>query len=511
MTAIGTLILALARLLPEEERERIGLYLGESVNNPDIVPAVPDAQAGGKPDWDYVWSALLDAAAHAHRITELLETERAYFDFTDLTRLAVDLRTQINEAYGLMCEAGNLDGLVPHAGDNLDQLRTASGLRRAEIVDAELAPMRLDPSTDAPVWTVDFDQHGGFVAVTTPRNDNAAPWKFWGMAATQASAAHTLQWCFLDAPPTVVFDPPVRPQPCERTGPVSDRSQEGPSVPELLARRGSIYQQHLTAVRVAREALRSRADDIEAYLAERAAELNASDPQLLGNHKVLDTIGSAENNDHSGVANTVMWVPTELVVGTDHRVWGDFGGFRDEVPFEIATGLLSTDDLDAFTDKLFFDPIALKRSPGWAGPVYRVGGNGNHRLHAARILGFPWIAAKVEVDATAPSWSMLGLISDDPGDDKELRRPLQRRIHERAALVAGLLRRGVIDGELTDANDPTLRCQRLPAAWLLRGAQHATAVNAVYESRYPGALTQLGIPIAAGTDPAAWSHWLTTS
>jgi hypothetical protein len=79
---------------------------------------------------------------------------------------------------------------------------------------------------------------------------------------------------------------------------------------------------------------------------------------------------------------------------------------------------------------------------------------------------------------------------------------------ERAWLVDGLLRRGVIEGELTDDDPPVLHCSRLPAAWLLRRPDRATAVNAVYESCYPGSLARLGIPVAVGTDPEAWAEWL---
>lgn len=68
-------------------------------------------------------------------------------------------------------------------------------------------------------------------------------------------------------------------------------------------------------------------------------------------------------------------------------------------------------------------------------------------------------------------------------------------------------RRGIIDGEVSDG-DEVLHCYRLPAAWLLRGPEAATRVNAVYQSRYPGALGQLGIPTAVGTDSQAWIAWL---
>jgi hypothetical protein len=308
----------------------------------------------------------------------------------------------------------------------------------------------------------------------------------------------------------MVFDPrqPERPWPLAKIGPDSDVSPEGPSVRDLLDQRGRIYDQHFAACRSARAVLKSRSD-VRSYLAERAAELNSTDPQLE-DHDALDSIGSPQNYDHGGFACTVQWIPTSLVVATDNRTWGDFGGHRDEAPYEIVAGLLSS-GLDDFTYELFTDQIRLLRAPGWAGPLYRVGGNGNHRIHAARMLNLPWLAAAVEVESIATSWDMLGLIADDPDRDEDRRRPLDERLCERAVLVAGLIRRGLIDGELTGAGpQPVLHCRRLPAAWLLRAPRYATRINAVYESRYPGALAQLGIPIGIGTDPVSWTRWLAT-
>ncbi|MDT7589883.1 MAG: hypothetical protein QOE32_7433 [Pseudonocardiales bacterium] len=126
------------------------------------------------------------------------------------------------------------------------------------------------------------------------------------------------------------------------------------------------------------------------------------------------------------------------------------------------------------------------------------------------MLHLPWLAALVYVESGARAWDMLGLIARDPRptrkDDRS--RSLEERRHERAVLLAGLIRRGIIDGELTDEPKPVLYCRRLPATWLLRAAHDTTRINTVYESRYPGALAQLGIPTAVGTDPDAWSRWL---
>jgi hypothetical protein len=283
--------------------------------------------------------------------------------------------------------------------------------------------------------------------------------------------------------------------------------RRAPRCRNLLARRGTTYAQHVTAVESARHTLRRRVADVEGFLAERAAELNTTDPQRLRHDQVLTALPAGANDDHLGFANTVMWVPTRLVVSTRHPLWGDFGGHRDETPLDIATGLLDADDVDAFTAKLFSPTIDLMMAPGWAGPLYRVGSNGNHRVHMARMLDLPWLAVKVAVEAVPPSSGIIDLLAMDPDDGTRIR-SFERRMRDRTELVTGLLRRGVIDGDLTGDRSQTLQCRRLPAAWLLHRAEYATAVNAVYESCYPGALAQLGIPLEAGTNPAAWRRWL---
>jgi hypothetical protein len=57
------------------------------------------------------------------------------------------------------------------------------------------------------------------------------------------------------------------------------------------------------------------------------------------------------------------------------------GGHRDETLSLIIDGLLST-DLDDFTRQFFSNPSPwCVRAAGWAGPLYRIGVNGNHRIH----------------------------------------------------------------------------------------------------------------------------------
>ncbi|MEU3624815.1 hypothetical protein BS329_17890 [Amycolatopsis coloradensis] len=506
MTALGRLVLALARLLEDEERATVGHRLAEGVHDVGSRSPSRDEHADDEVDWSYLWQALLDASDHAHRIVTLLESERISFDVSAITEEARVLRSQINATYELMCEAKALDGLALAAHASIEEIWMQSVLHRAALVDADLDSMHWASEPDAPAWTIDVDEHGGFVATTSEVTD-AGPWKFWGSAATAASAAHTLLWFFHDRPPNIMFDPPASRRPLVSNVVNADRSPEGPTVPELLVRRDAIYVEHVTAVQQARDALHRRGQDIEGFLAERANELNATDTQRLLHNKALTAIAPGSNRDHLGFASTVMWVPTRLVVGTRHPVWGDFGGHRDEIPVDIASGLLDAEDLDTFTAKFFSPKIDLMMAPGWTGPLYHVGSDGNHRVHTARMLGLPWLAAAIKVQAIRPSSGIIDLLNMDPDDGAKIQ-SFERRMRDRTELVIGLLRRGVIAGELTGDRGETLRFRRLPAAWLLHRAEYATAINAIYEKCYPGALAQLGIPLEAGTDPVAWRCWL---
>lgn len=524
MSVVAVLARWLLGMLPAAERRALIREITESAQL-----AEPDTQdqthAGTSakseepavPDWPLVWETLLDASAATHSAADQLSSRGIFFDFDELARDARALQRRVDDAYELMCHAGRLEELQLESGDDLDTVRRAVELCRADRVDAQLASWQdptpadaaapADVAADAVRWSIDYRSTGGFVA-TGPVGDGTSPQKFWGAAPTARSASHTLRWYFRDQPPQVVFDPPLppAPRPLAPFGPDADLSLEGPSTADLLAQRGSIYDQHIAACQRVREQLRGRGD-VPGYLAERAACLNATDPQLA-DYEVLGSAGDPDNLDQAGFAYTVQWVPTALVVATHHPRWGEFGGHRDTAPQDIAQGLMAAADLDRFTDILFGDDeLSLHREPGWAGPLYTLGSNGNHRVHAARMLGLPWLAASVYGEATATSWNLLGLLGGDPDSDRG--GSYEKRLNERKQLVAGLIRRGIIDGELTGPeSNRVLRCRRLPAAWLLRAPRSTTTVNTVYESRYPGALARLGIPAQIGTDPDAWAAWL---
>ncbi|MET9263703.1 hypothetical protein [Amycolatopsis sp. NPDC004079] len=507
---------ALVRWLPADEREDIVVGISTSLSRDraedpaDGPDSGDDADGAGEaaPDWDREWKVLLASARHADLVARLLGEQRAFFDYRGLARAARKLRDRIDDAYNLLCEAPRLDGLRLERGDDMGDVRRAVDLRRGEIVDAELAPLQPSPAPGAEIWTINYDQRGGFVADSCRSPDGTEPWRVTGMASTAAGAEHTLTRLFLHRPPEIRLRAPEPPRSWAETGWKSDRSAEGPTLRELLALRGLVYEEHLAACRAAQQVLREHASNLGAYLADRAAELNARDPQLRG-HGGLRPIGTSDNRDHYGSARTVTWVPTRSVVGTGHSEWGEFGDHRPEVPLEIAEGLLRAADLEAFTAELFGHDISLLRTPAWAGPLYRIGSNGNHRIHAAKLLKLPWLATVVYLEATAPVWEVAGIVAADRDTGEEHPGSFERRVDERIRAIEGLLRRGVIDGDLhADGIRPVLRCTRLPASWLLRAPGYAARVNTLYERCYPGALAQLGVPPEVGFDPQQWERWL---
>lgn len=184
------------------------------------------------------------------------------------------LTANIDTAYSLMCEVFRLE-----PGDPLDTLRGRADIRRAELVEAGLALVERQLAPDAGTWTVEYREHGGFLATTSAGSD-AQPSRFWGFAATPQSAAATVAGYFLDRPPTVRFDSelPAEPRPVVSFTVKADISPERPGIEDLLAERGEAYAEHIAACAAVRDQLAGR--DLRRYLAEQAARLNATDPQL---------------------------------------------------------------------------------------------------------------------------------------------------------------------------------------------------------------------------------------
>ncbi|MBA8932173.1 hypothetical protein BC739_009432 [Kutzneria viridogrisea] len=509
LAGLIAVISALARRVPVVERDDLVLQLLRSVWVPDDGDTGRGAAGPDTPDWDHLRSRMLLANALAVRTEQVLRDPALFFDVADLARDARALAKNTSAADETLYTAARIDGLRLDRYDDLGLINHRIDVHRAQRVDAELPAPGPHPATDTQAWTIDYRDHGGFIAHTTSTPGGTTPTQFWGYAPTARSAAATLA-SYFDQPPTIDFTPPLpdHPQPWWRCTWDSDVSADSPGTRDLLAARGAIYAQHLQACAEARDRLASL--DVVEHLRERAAVLNAEDPQWEVDEAAFE-VGDAANSDHGGNVEGVCWVPTRLVVTTHARPWGEFGTHRPRMPAQIAQALAHTGDLEEFTDTLFGgDQMHLERIAAWAGPVYRVSVNGNHRVHTARMLRLPWLATTVTHYAIPPAWTMYSILVGDHDGAWDLEQHTQGR----HALISGLIRHRILDADLDGPAhelDTVLRCRRLPAPWLLRSAPQATAINAAYERVYPGALAQLGIPEGVGTDPVAWTQWLTTS
>lgn len=205
------------------------------------------------------------------------------------------------------------------------------------------------------------------------------------------------------------------------------------------------------------------------FLAERASELNAVAPQVPSPRMFDDEMGSPIR----GFGCWAQWIDPRLVVSTNQPVWNQFDRAHESVP-SIVAGLASAidtpDGIERWLYEMYarFSTISVLLVEGPAGPIYEVNRDGVHRVHAARMLGVPWILA--EVDA-----------SSLPGPRRP-RRGVESRWRDLRA-------RGVIDA---DVRDGRWFFRGVTAEWLLKDAAAAAVVSAAYERCYPGALAQMG-------------------
>ncbi|MFW5421063.1 hypothetical protein J0910_31085 [Nocardiopsis sp. CNT-189] len=493
----------MARWVPAGERTRLALVV------------LPDAPAPAASGWGPACSRAATAQTLLHRAaTEL----KAIGDLETacLSGRISALAEEVAQLRALLAGAKHHD-LAPCPEEDPGLLQGRLAVHRARIVDAELEQVRPEPAPAAGRWSIGYRPDGGFTAHRLdPDPSGRGPLRGWGTAPTPASAAYTLASCLSPQVPeiTVTEDPPASGALRPRYGAVALPAGAGVGTDELVAAGGPCLEEHLAAVEKTSAELASLSDkDLQALLGGRAAALDARSPQVEDCQAIGD-VGEPRNPDHWGRWESAEWVPTRLVVATWHPRWGRFGDHRPEVSAQIAAALREGPDPGSFTEELFVsDEIHLVRIPGWEGPVYAVGANGNHRVHTAALLGLPWLAASVSYAPSAPSWSLPAIVEGDPVPDEDQPWPVGRE-EERAALVAGLIRRGVVEGELIGADSGevygmVLRARRLPAPWLLRAPELAVRCNAVYERCYPGALARIGIPEEVGTGAQAWRDWLT--
>ncbi|GHE33935.1 hypothetical protein GCM10017771_51240 [Streptomyces capitiformicae] len=213
--------------------------------------------------------------------------------------------------------------------------------------------------------------------------------------------------------------------------------------------------------------------------------------------------------EHDWAASeSAAWVRTDAIVHAIDELWGDFD--RSEAsrgPSWIPRAtreLLTTkpEQLAAFLrHHLAEEPaISLSVINGPAGPLYSVSMGGAHRTHLFRILGLPWMIAKLYARIPPRRFDVASVIDTAKGMTEVER--VGRGWHT-------LLERGLLHGRIRyEGAFAVLDLDHARAPWLLGDAALASAYNTAYERVYPGALTELGIPATALTGRKAWEQWL---
>lgn len=207
-------------------------------------------------------------------------------------------------------------------------------------------------------------------------------------------------------------------------------------------------------------------------------------------------------------SESAAWVRTDAIVHAIDEVWGDFD--RSEAsrgPSWIPRAtreLLATkpEQLAAFLRHHLAEApeISLGVINGPAGPLYNVSTGGAHRTHLFRILGLPWVIAKLYARIPPRRFDVASVIDTAKGMTEVER--VGRGWHT-------LLERGLLHGRIGyEGAFAVLDLDHAPAPWLLGDAALASTYNTAYERMYPGALTELGIPVAALAGRKAWQQWL---
>lgn len=512
MAAAATdMVSALAPQVPPSQRWRLAQEL---VTAPDHT-APPEGSTIPYPDLD---AALADLDTTARALEHLRSTTArapAGVAAPELVRALNAARRRAQGLVEVLTTAARDQQILRHLGmgTTTAQINQELLMLRAQRVDAavdSVAPPA--PPAGSPVWQVAYQPSGRFRLrdLTTRAGGHREVGISLGFAPTPAAAARAAAQ-FLGPGRRVVLDP-LRPSSSRPLADHGGRTLVDPQVVEdLLDGDEPAHTEFLAACAAVRRQLAGVAD-AGAWLAERADALQATHPQ--DRYPLACPLPlSVHHHDHADATiEATAWVPAHLIVATHHPVWGRLDS-RPEVPARLLRDLVGTHDAAAFTFDLFTgEPVQLERITGWAGPVYQVTGDGNHRVHFLRTAGLPWAAAHLTYTPPPPVIDLYDLVNDDEDQDgrgEEGRYPPERVRHRRT-LIGGLLDRGVIDAWWDEDRPELLWCRRLPAPWLLRSAAHATAANAVYEAAYPGALARLGVPDGVGTDPAAWRSWLTT-
>ncbi|SFQ30605.1 hypothetical protein [Amycolatopsis rubida] len=131
----------------------------------------PEPEPGWEPPWPYVWTRLVLVHDLLARTANLLRDPGLYLDLSGPAEDAARLARAIDDVHSMACTACR-DGVEVRSGESPDGLRRAVDLRRAAVVDAELALAEDPRDPESPVWTVDYRGHGGFLAAPVRLGDD---------------------------------------------------------------------------------------------------------------------------------------------------------------------------------------------------------------------------------------------------------------------------------------------------------------------------------------------------
>lgn len=243
-------------------------------------------------------------------------------------------------------------------------------------------------------------------------------------------------------------------------------------------------------------------DDVRARLEAAAIRLNAEEPQAPSLGGLVR--GGGRNGEVLSVSRAARWIDPALVACTGTPTWNDFGDHRPDQTASLARALVE-DDIEELIGSLWWlarDCIALDLVPGPAGPLYELGVNGTHRVHAARLVGLPLLFAELTY-YPLPTAVAAGDVARH-GEFAYL------AARESEACWSALRDRGLLVGEIhTDGPGAvTLHPDWVLAPWLLARSEVAVGWAANYDRAFPGALAKAGIPTEARRSATAWRDWL---
>ncbi|MHA6616724.1 hypothetical protein [Pseudonocardia sp. DLS-67] len=487
----------------------------------------------GKPRpaaWNDV-TALLWQADQLQKalVRRVVDDADPFVEASELRRRGLHLAAAMKEAGNLLrqqhlqddprrAEVDEMD-LPDGAGSarlTLAELRAARDRGQVHVMSADMgrraAAVAEGSGTDADRWAVRWELSGRFDAepVAGPEPDDGPDRPaVRGWAAHPAVVADELgRWSTPPGPAAVTWrgaPPPSRlPRLSAFTSAATPHVTEEQAAAAFMARPDIIAEIVAEIDSLRRGVPRDRIRD---EVATRAARLQAEEPQLPG----LFAPG-----DSWACTKAVEWVRAQAVVRTPDEVWGRFDREGDEADDrscwlpERTAELLAVGyaDVPAYLTRHFgahseSGAVQLLRIPGPAGPLYAVGA-GSHRAHLCRILGLPWMFAVTTMMSLPRRIETTAVTPTEQGPEA---------CRETAALWRGLLRRGVVRGELIPRYSDWVvefRIEYALAPWMLLPADRATAYNQRYERLHPGALAATGIPDEVLSSPDAWRSWLTS-